>query len=558
MAFTTKDPKNTYLAILNLGDANEVLHATIPEPVLDAAGTASLLELSQNAVFFTGIMEADVASGFVMDAGIDFTSDAVITDILKDKTDTDVGIHFTAGDPEASLSAKVGSIALRRDGSAGATMYVKETGVGNTGWSAYDLIAAFLDLSDTPGTFTADKWLKVNGGGSLLEWVDAPATDFADLADTPANFSGAGGKTVRVNSAPDALEFVDSDFLNLTDTPSSYTGYGLIAVNGGGTALVEILAAAVQGDVIHRGASSWSNLGPGSDGDVLTTHGAAADPTWTTISGSGLPASVQGAIIYYNGSNWVALTPGSSGQYLKTLGGAANPAWDDVDAFPATPAQGEIVYYNGAAWANLGVGTEGKVLTTHSTSADPTWETPVGGATDVLDLDDTPSDYSSDGDIVYTNGSDAWQYQGIGFFLASHLDDTPPNNDQILIADDGGSVGIKWADNSFFLHNDGPGDPGGNPLAFMAVNTGEDSIEYCCEDPGNKDVPQYDGGSGNWEAHYVPRFYVGSGSPENGQTADVGDFYTRDDGSTVDILYVKATGDDSDTGWALVTSTTAT
>jgi hypothetical protein len=241
MAFTTKDPKDTYLAILNLGDANEVLHATTPKVVLDAAGNSSLLELSQSSVEFTGIMVANVASGIVMDTGIDFTSDAVITDILKDKTDNAVGIHFTAGDPEGALTASVGSLALRRDGSAGATMYVKETGTGNTGWSTYDLIATFLDLTDTPGSFSADKWLKVNAGGTAIEWTDAPATTFPEFTDTPANYTGAGTKSVRVNSGETALEFVDSDFLSLTDTPASYTGHGFITTNAGGTALVEIL-----------------------------------------------------------------------------------------------------------------------------------------------------------------------------------------------------------------------------------------------------------------------------------------------------------------------------
>jgi len=37
----------------------------------------------------------------------------------------------------------------------------------------------------------------------------AGATSFAALTDTPANFSGAGGKTVKVNSGANALEFVD-------------------------------------------------------------------------------------------------------------------------------------------------------------------------------------------------------------------------------------------------------------------------------------------------------------------------------------------------------------
>jgi hypothetical protein len=40
------------------------------------------------------------------------------------------------GTPEAAVTAPVGSMYLRKDGAAGTTLYIKETGVGNTGWVA--------------------------------------------------------------------------------------------------------------------------------------------------------------------------------------------------------------------------------------------------------------------------------------------------------------------------------------------------------------------------------------------------------------------------------------
>jgi hypothetical protein len=40
------------------------------------------------------------------------------------------------GSPEGVLTAKVGSLYTRTDGGAGTTLYVKETGTGNTGWVA--------------------------------------------------------------------------------------------------------------------------------------------------------------------------------------------------------------------------------------------------------------------------------------------------------------------------------------------------------------------------------------------------------------------------------------
>lgn len=41
-----------------------------------------------------------------------------------------------SGSPEGVLSASVGSLYTRSDGGAGTTLYVKESGTGNTGWVA--------------------------------------------------------------------------------------------------------------------------------------------------------------------------------------------------------------------------------------------------------------------------------------------------------------------------------------------------------------------------------------------------------------------------------------
>lgn len=517
MAFTGKDPDDTYLAILNLGDANEVLHATNAQAVLDAAGNASLLELSQANVIFTGILEADVASGLVMDAGIDFTADQVFTSILTNKDDTDVGLHFTSGDPEGSLTASPGSVALRDDGSVGTTMYVKESGTGNTGWVAVDSVTNFIDLDDTPVAFSADKFVKVNAGGTALEFVVAPSgvTDFVSLTDTPANFVGSALKHVRVNAGASALEFVtpfDETFISLSDTPGAFVANKMLKVNSGTTAVefgdVFNTSSPAQGEILYYTGSAWVNLGVGSANQVLTTHGAAANPTWETpAAGSGLPSGTQGQIVYHNGAAWVVLAVGTANQVLATNGAGADPAWEDVDISTA----------------------------------------------DVLDLDDTPSGYSSDGDIVYSNGSDAWQYQTIAFFLNEKLDETFPDDGEVLMADSGGGVGIGWYMPTFLGLGDTPSDYSGNGLALIAVNSGESDFEFCCGGPSDGDGPMYNSGSGNWENEWRPRFYTGIGDPEGSETAEVGSFYIDTTGGTGAVLYVKATGS-GNTGWDLVTT----
>ncbi|MEM9527100.1 MAG: GDSL-type esterase/lipase family protein [Bacteroidota bacterium] len=56
-------------------------------------------------------------------------------------TDTEVSaiqdlVRSGTGSPEGAVSAPVGTMYLRSDGGAGTTLYVKESGTGNTGWTA--------------------------------------------------------------------------------------------------------------------------------------------------------------------------------------------------------------------------------------------------------------------------------------------------------------------------------------------------------------------------------------------------------------------------------------
>lgn len=53
---------------------------------------------------------------------------------------------------------------------------------------------------------------------------------FLGLTDTPDSYAGAARKTVNVNAAEDALEFISPTFLGLFDTPSTYVGSGGLAV----------------------------------------------------------------------------------------------------------------------------------------------------------------------------------------------------------------------------------------------------------------------------------------------------------------------------------------
>jgi hypothetical protein len=52
------------------------------------------------------------------------------------QTLTQVPIFVGAGSPEGAVTAAVGCLYVRTNGGAGTTLYVKESGAGNTGWVA--------------------------------------------------------------------------------------------------------------------------------------------------------------------------------------------------------------------------------------------------------------------------------------------------------------------------------------------------------------------------------------------------------------------------------------
>ena len=103
------------------------------------------------------------------------------------------------GDPEGVVTAGVGSIFLRTDGAVGTTLYTKETGAGNTGWSAFESGGVFpgnvfldsaspsLTIGDGTGTpsliFNRDAAgasgiLFLDGGTPSWTLTDNPADDF--------------------------------------------------------------------------------------------------------------------------------------------------------------------------------------------------------------------------------------------------------------------------------------------------------------------------------------------------------------------------------------------
>jgi hypothetical protein len=59
---------------------------------------------------------------------------------------------------------------------------------------------------------------------------------------------------------------------------------------------LDTLYGSAQGNVLYRGTSAWAALAPGTNGTVLTSGGASANPSWGAAGGAGTVTSVATGI----------------------------------------------------------------------------------------------------------------------------------------------------------------------------------------------------------------------------------------------------------------------
>jgi len=71
-----------------------------------------------------------------------------------------------------------------------------------------------------------------------------------------------------------------------TDLDASTTKHGLMPkwTSALISALLDLIST-TRGAILYRGSSAWSALNPGTNGDVLTSNGTGADPSYETPSG---------------------------------------------------------------------------------------------------------------------------------------------------------------------------------------------------------------------------------------------------------------------------------
>lgn len=121
--------------------------------------------------------------------------------------------------------------------------------------------------------------------------------DFVSLTDTPANFTGDGGLTLRVNSGETAVEFVTPNYVDLGDSPANFSGdaYKTVRVSGASNALVH-----------------------GGTGALLVDSGTTGQRPGSPVNGMIRYNSSNNEMEIYENGGWVALGSPFSNEFVSS------------------------------------------------------------------------------------------------------------------------------------------------------------------------------------------------------------------------------------------------
>ena len=201
----------------------------------------------------------------------------------------------------------------------------------------------FTGLGDTPSSLTAGKWLKVNVGGTALEWTDAPTgNDTNDYLNT-ASLSGTTLTLTRTGTQ--SLSNVTVDLSSLNSVPTTIT----VANESTETVCYPLFTTTATGNLEPKTVTSFklnSSSGQLEAGSFKKTGGSAAE------------------FLKADGST-------DSTTYLSSAPSYALNDLSDVDATTGA-ANGKIIKYNGTSWEIADDLTGGSLALTDLSNVDAT------------------------------------------------------------------------------------------------------------------------------------------------------------------------------------------
>jgi len=131
--------------------------------------------------------------------------------------------------------------------------------------------------------------------------------------------------------------------------------------------VLDFVGSAAQGDILYRGASTWTRLAAGTSGHYLKTNGTGSDPAWAAVTASGGGSTN----IWIPASAWIPRT--TSGCGVNSLEAATNKVNYDVLEFDAAAIEyAQALVVMPSNW-NAGTVTSKFHWTAASGSGDVVW-----------------------------------------------------------------------------------------------------------------------------------------------------------------------------------------
>ena len=303
---------NTTGTVITSGDTGTVSSTMITDGTIVNADINASAAISQSKL--------NIANATTSAAGYQSAADKTKLDGIESNATTDqTGAEIkTAYEGEANTNAftdaektKLSGIATGADvtssNSVGALNDVDLTGVADNKILKYQASSAKFVIADDTG----------GGGGS---------STFTGLTDSPTNYTGAAGKTVKVNSTADGLEFVDVNTdLDQDSTPqlggnldvqsneiNTSTTDGNIVLNPNGAGVVEIKGDGTTTGTVGTIKLNCSNNNHGVQ-IASPPHSAGASYTLTLPNNVG----TNGQLLQTDGNGVLSFTTPSTTDSTK-------------------------------------------------------------------------------------------------------------------------------------------------------------------------------------------------------------------------------------------------
>jgi hypothetical protein len=418
------------------------------------------------------------------------------------------------GSPESVVTANVGTIYQRTDGAAGTTIYVKESGSGNTGWTAVSggttgsvagvgianraaIWGSTNSLSASSKIFETDTGVMISGGFSS-PFIN-PVRNNEIIGLGAGNISMVGSNNV----------FIGRSVGSSASTSNNNVAIGSNALANGALA-DDNVAIGRLAMFLYRG-NGGSNVAIGSSALQSLTTGTGNIAIGVN-AGVNLTADFNNILLggyVDSGNSNIAIGGGQSG-----TGAGSNNLYFGISAGP-NGFTGEMTDYANNLW--------------------------LGGYTTTNRIK-----------RVFFNGNVAAIPMGIELYAAGGSGVNISGSD---FAIHGGRASGAAQGGRILLKVGTPGSTGSdiNPYQTALVVTSGANILVGTTVDNSVDKLQVSGSAGI-SGNLVSRNWKrGNGSPESVVTGDVGDVYQRIDGSAGTTFYVKESGV-GNTGWTAISA----